>query len=143
MNEDISKYEDIINLPHHVSKKHPQMSIEARAAQFAPFAALVGYEDAVKETARLTGDRIDLDEEIKLMLDYKLQLIQQKINQHPEIEITYFIPDIKKQGGEYTTTQGKLKKVDKIEQTIILIDGRSINIQDVIDINFNMNMGMI
>ena len=143
MNEDISKYEDIINLPHHISKKHPQMSIEARAAQFAPFAALVGYGDAVKETARLTDERVELDEEIRLMLDYKLQLIKQKIAKKPEIEVTYFIPDIRKQGGEYTKTSGKLKKIDEIEQVIVLIDGRSINMEDIVDINFKLGTEMI
>lgn len=134
MNEDISEYNDIINLPHHVSRKHSQMSIDARAAQFAPFAALTGYGDAVKETARLTGDRIELDEEVKLMLDYKLQIIQEKIQQNPEIQITYFIPDVRKQGGEYTTITGRLKKVDNVEQIIVLVDGRNIDIEDIIDI---------
>ena len=101
MNEEINKYVDIINLPHHVSKRHPQMSMEARAAQFAPFAALTGYSDAIKETGRLTEERIEIDEELKAIIDCKLQIIQDKIQLKPKVTITYFLPDNKKNGGEY------------------------------------------
>ena len=106
------QYDDIINLPHHISKKHPQMSLYARSAQFAPFAALTGYEEAVKETARETNERIDIEDELKSILDGKLQIILEQIKNHPEISITYFIADSKKNGGEYVTVTGLVKKVD-------------------------------
>jgi len=89
-------YSDIIHLPHYVSKKRPQMSIEQRSAQFAPYSALTGYEGQVKETARLTDRRIELDEELKVILDMKIQVIQELISNKPELEVTYFIPDEKR-----------------------------------------------
>ena len=89
-------YDDIINLPHYVSKKRPQMSIEARSAQFAPFAALTGYDEQVKETARLTNERRDIDESLKIILDEKLQIIEEKILSKPLVTFTYFVPDSKK-----------------------------------------------
>ena len=116
------QYDDIINLPHHISKKHPQMSLYARSAQFAPFAALTGYEEAVKETARETNERIDIEDELKSILDGKLQIILEQIKNHPEISITYFIADSKKNGGEYVTVTGLVKKVDLYNQYIYLID---------------------
>lgn len=90
------EYDDIINLPHHVSKKHPHMSIEARSAQFAPFAALVGYGDVVKETERVTYDKVEIDEELMFILDSKLQILKEKIPSKPLVEIRYFVPDLKK-----------------------------------------------
>ena len=91
-------YDDIINLPHPVSKKHPPMSLYARSAQFAPFAALTGYEDAVRETARETNERIEIDDELKLILDGKIQILFEKIKVKPEVTFTYFIPDLRKDG---------------------------------------------
>lgn len=129
------QYDDIINLPHHVSKKHPQMSLYARSAQFAPFAALTGYEDAIKETARETADRIDIDEEFKNILDSKLQIILENIIKKPEITITYFIKDKNKQGGSYSTITGFVKKIDYDTQIIYFIDGKQIPINDIIDIS--------
>ncbi len=90
------EYDDIINMPHHVSKKHPQMSLEMRSAQFAPFAALTGYDDQVRETARLTNERKDIAEGLKMILDEKLRDIQAKLYLKPKAAITYFIPDRKK-----------------------------------------------
>lgn len=92
----MNNYEDIINLPHHVSKKHPQMSIWSRSAQFAPFAALTGYDDAVKETARLTDKRLEIDEGLKNILNNKLQYILENKSLQPEITFTYFVYDNKK-----------------------------------------------
>ena len=128
------KYDDIINLPHHVSKKHPQMSIDARSAQFAPFAALTGYNDAVKETARLTSKRIELDEEQKIILDSKLQIIQKELQNTPKVIITYFMPDSKKDGGEYVTVTGIVKKIDEYKHIIILEDKTEIPILEIVDI---------
>ena len=128
------KYEDIINMPHHVSKKHPQMSLEARSAQFAPFAALVGYEDAVEETARLTTNKKEINEEQKTILNNKLQKIKKNILQKPEITFTYFVPDSRKQGGKYITCTGKVRKIDEYNQKIILEDRTQIPILDIIEI---------
>lgn len=132
------QYDDIINLPHHISKKHPQMSLYARSAQFAPFAALTGYEEAVKETARETNERIDIEDELKSILDGKLQIILEQIKNHPEISITYFIADTKKDGGEYVTVTGLVKKVDLYNQYIYLIDNTEIPINEIIDISGNI-----
>lgn len=131
---DIEKYKDIINLPHHVSKKHPQMSLEERSAQFAPFAALTGYDDAVKETARLTNARIELDEEEKEILNRKLKTIKNKIYTQPKAKITYFVPDDKKDGGKYVTIISCVCKIDDYKQMIILEDKVEIPINDIIDI---------
>ncbi len=96
-------YDDIINLPHHKSNNHPEMSLYARSAQFAPFAALTGYEELVEETARETNKKIEIDDDIRFILDSKLQILMDKIKQKPEVEITYFVPDTKKDGGVYIT----------------------------------------
>lgn len=130
----MGKYDDIINLPHYVSTKHPRLSMEQRAAQFAPFAALTGYENAVKETARLTEDRIELDEEEKAIIDSRLRDIQNKLQSNPKVTITYFIPDSKKSGGKYVNVIGNVKKIDEYKQCIILNDKRIIPINEIIEI---------
>ena len=130
----MGKYDDIINLSRPVSKR-PKMTLEQRSAQFAPFAALTGYEGQVKETARLTDKRIEINEELKLLLNLKLQLIQEKIKEQPEITITYFIPDNKKEGGMYTTITNSVKKIDMYKNEIVLIDWNTISINEIIDIN--------
>lgn len=130
----MGKYDDIINLPHHVSKTRPKMSLEQRSAQFAPFSALTGYEDEIAETGRLVDGRLDLDEEMKQILDRKLQKITDNIKEQPKATITYFVPDNKKDGGKYVTDTGKIKKIDKYKNVIILVDGTEIPINDVVDI---------
>jgi len=132
MNKD--NYEDIINLPHHTSSKHPRMNKESRAAQFAPFAALTGHSDAIKETERLTETKIELTEEEKLKLNEKLQIINENINNHPKVTITYFEHDKKKEGGKYLTHTGYVKQIAQIEQTIIFIDKTKVKITKLIDI---------
>ena len=127
-------YSDIINLSRPVSKR-PRMSLEQRSAQFAPFAALTGYEGQVKETARLTNKKIEINEELKEILNKKIQLIQEKIKEQPQIEITYFIPDSKKDGGKYETVTNSVKKIDTYKGEIILIDGTTIAIDEIIDIS--------
>ena len=129
------QYDDIINLPHHVSKKHPQMSLYARSAQFAPFAALTGYEDAIKETSRETSEKIDIDDELKSILDSKLQIIMEHIKNKPEISFTYFIPDSKKDGGSYITVIGIVRKIDLYNQHIYLTNDTEIPINDIINIS--------
>lgn len=132
MNKD--NYEDIINMPHYISEKHPQMSIEARAAQFAPFAALTGYSDAVKETARLTEKRIEIDEGLKLHLNNKLKKIIENINTNPKVTFTYFVHDDKKEGGKYVNKTGCVKKIDIANEYIILADKTKIPINEIINI---------
>lgn len=127
-------YSDIINLSRPVSKR-PRMTLEQRSAQFAPFAALTGYEGQVKETARLTNKKIEINEELKEILNKKIQLIQKKIKEQPQIEITYFIPDSKKEGGRYETVTNSVKKIDTYKGEIILIDGTTIAIDEIIDIS--------
>lgn len=128
-----NNYEDIINLPHHISSKHPQMSIEARSAQFTPFSALSGYDDAVKETERRTESRLEIDEESKNRLNNKLNIILNNIKHNPKITFTYFVYDQKKSGGKYITTTGKVKKVNIIEQYITLMDKTQIPINEIIN----------
>ncbi len=127
-------YDDIINLPHHISKKRPQMSIEMRAAQFAPFAALTGFEDEVIETARLTDEKTELNEEQEKELNMKLQLIQKDIQNTPKVTITYFVPDVKKAGGQYKTVTGNVKKIDMYNRKIVLTNKMEIPIPEIIEI---------
>ena len=129
----MGKYDDIINLKRPVSK-HPKMSLYQRSAQFAPYAALTGYEGQVKETARLTDRRIELDEELKVILDMKIQVIQELISNKPELEVTYFIPDGKKYGGRYETILNNVKKVDNYSEQIIMQNDLKIDIKEIIDI---------
>lgn len=131
---DEHNYDDIINLPHHVSKKHPQMSLSNRAAQFSPFAALTGHEDAINETARLTESFIELDENKKEQLDEQLQLIRENLEQKPECEITYFRPDEIKDGGAYVTVYGRVKKIDEYGRRIIFTDGTVLPIEHIFSI---------
>ena len=131
---DVHRYDDIINLPHHVSKAHPQMSMFNRAAQFSPFAALTGFDGAIKETARLTNERIELDETTKTVLDEKLRIVQEQLGSQPEIEITFFQPDEMKTGGAYISVIGVVKKIDGYEQTVVMREETRIPIEDIIGI---------
>lgn len=127
-------YSDIINLPHHVSKNRSQMSMRDRAAQFAPFAALTGYDDAVKETARLTYKKIELLDEQVAILNEKILLLNEKIKDNPEITIIYFIPDKRKEGGAYISVKGIVKKIDEYNKLITMQDGRKIDMENIFDI---------
>ena len=111
------------------------MSRWSRAAQFAPFAALTGYEDAVNETARLTNEKIELDENTKELLDEKLQLIQQHREEQPEITITFFKPDEKKAGGTYVTISGIIKKIDGFTRVVVMSDGKTVKIDDILELD--------
>lgn len=130
-------YKDIINLPHHVSKKHPQMSLEARSAQFAPFAALVGYDALVHETARLTDDKIEINEEEKEIIDSQLQLIKQHISDRPKVTITYFVEDKRKAGGEYVTAEANVKKIDDYKNSIVMENGLEIPIENILKLSIH------
>lgn len=131
-------YEDIIHLPHHVSKKHPRMPAIDRAAQFSPFAALTGYDDAVEETARLTEERIELDDYQKDVLGHRLQMLADRLGEHPEIAITYFEPDERKTGGAYVTSVGMVKKVDEFSRVVVMTDGTRIPFDEIIRIEGQM-----
>lgn len=127
-------YDDIISLPHPVSKKHPQMSMIDRAAQFSPFAALVGFDDNIAETNRQTEVFAALDENYLQELDEKLQYVREHISEQPQTEITYFVPDAQKDGGAYKTVQGKVKKLDNDKQLLIFADKQQIPLQMIVSI---------
>lgn len=127
-------YDDIIDLPRHISKKRPQMSMIDRAAQFSPFAALTGYEAAIQETARLTEEQSFLDEDSKAELDRRLRVLTEQHIDKPEVDITYFQPDEKKEGGAYVTASGRIKKIDDVERTVCLMDGRKILIEQIVNV---------
>lgn len=127
-------YDDILHLPHPTSKRHPRMPIADRAAQFSPFAALTGHKAAIEETARVTDRRIELDEDAKEQLDQTLQLLLERIDEQPEITVTWFSPDKKKAGGQYHTATGKLKRIDTQESRLILTDGTQIPLEDLLRI---------
>lgn len=133
----MDKYDDIINLPHYEPKYHPRMSKYKRSAQFAPFAALVGYDEQVQECSRLTDKRLEIDDELKEKINNKLNKINELIKNSPEVEITYFIPDEKKDGGKYVTDKGNVKRIDYINRFIKLTDNKKIILDDVIDIKIN------
>lgn len=128
------KYDDIIGLPHPVSTKHPQMARADRAAQFSPFAALTGYNDAISETQRLTKTRRELDENKKAELDEKLSVLAAQLNERPVVRITYFKEDEKKEGGAYITVEGIVKKMKEYEKILQMEDGTQIPMQDVIEL---------
>lgn len=127
-------YDDILHLPHPTSKRHPRMPIVDRAAQFSPFAALTGHRAAIEETARVTDRRIELDEDAKEQLDQTLQFLLERIDEQPEITVTWFSSDKKKAGGQYHTATGKLKRIDTQESRLILTDGNQIPLEDLLEI---------
>ena len=130
------KYDDIINLSHHVSSRHPQMPMMNRAAQFSPFAALTGYDDAVRETARLTDEKIELDEYEKEELDRKIQWIGSHLDEHIPVSITYFQPDDRKAGGAYEKIVDTIRKINVYEHEILLTKGTKIPIMNILLMDF-------
>lgn len=137
MNEkdNIRKYEDIINLPHHQSKTRPHMPLRDRAAQFSPFQALTGYGEAVNEAARLTDRKEELPSDVMEELNRKLTLLQQNRKECPKITLTYFVPDEKKEGGAYVTEEVQVKSVDEFERVIVLTDQKKIPIENIRDMS--------
>ena len=123
MKKDIHNYDDIINLPHHISSKHPQMKIIDRAAQFAPFAALTGHKESINEASRIT--------DLKEILNNKLNYIVLNLDKSHEIKITYFQSDSKKRGGKYVTVVTSVKKIDEYNRVLVLNNGMKINIDDL------------
>ena len=131
----MGKYDDIIHLPHHISDHRAPMSMIDRAAQFSPFAALTGYEAAIAETARLTDRRIELDESRRAELDEQIRMIQEQIHSQPEVTVTYFEPDLRKNGGAYVSVTGKVWKISSYEQAMILLDGSVIPFWEILEID--------
>ena len=135
MSNKISRYSDIINYPHHQSERRPHMSVYNRAAQFAPFAALTGYEESIEETARLTDRRIELSEYEIEELNAKLNFIQEHIKERPEVTITYFQPDERKEGGSYITVAGKVRRIDEVIGVLVFEDEKIICLETIIEID--------
>ena len=127
-------YDDIIHLSHPTSKNRPRMSIHDRAAQFSPFAALSGHAAAIAETARLTNRKLELDEDTKAELDRRQAILLEHISERPEITVTWFRPDERKEGGAYITTTGRLKKLDEAERILILTDDTRIPLEAVVSL---------
>ena len=128
-------YDDIINLPHHTSERHPRMPMSSRAAQFSPFAALTGYGDVIDETARLTGRKIPLEDEQKQEIDQKLDILRTVIKTRPEATFRYFVADEKKEGGTYIIVTGNVRRIDDIERLVLLADGKRIPVEDIYSVS--------
>jgi len=135
MSDARAEYGDIIDMPHHQSEKRAHMSLRDRAAQFAPFAALRGYDEEIRETARLTDERIELSSEEISKINDKLNEVIKNIKAQPEVEITFFAPDGKKQGGAYVTMFGNIRRVDDVEKNIYFTNGFRLPIKDLYEIN--------
>lgn len=130
----MNKYDEIINVKHFDPVNHKRMSMVDRAAQFASFAALKGYSESVKETARLTKGKIELSEDMKYEIDMKLKLIEDHLKEKPEVSVLYFIKDKKKSGGSYNEYTGIIRRIDKVNNKIIFMDKTMISLKDIIDI---------
>lgn len=131
----VNPYEDILGLPRPVSKNHPPMARVDRAAQFSPFAALTGYEDAVAETARLTDAKRDIDEDVRMRLDEKLLWLSDHITEQTKVAVTYFVPDARKEGGVYETYEGTVKKIDTYARVLVMSDGSRIDMDAIVDLS--------
>lgn len=128
-----NKYEDMLYLPHHVSPTHPQMPVSDRAAQFSPFAALTGYDAAIKETARRTDDFVELDEHEKILLDEQLQVLKEHLSHQPKVSVTYFSPDERKSGGVYLHISGNVTKIEEYEKKMVLSDGTKVSLTNIVE----------
>ena len=134
---DMEKYQDIINLPHHQSRTHPHMPNSERAAQFSPFAALKGYDDEIEETARWTDDKTELDDSALSILNENLIRLKENEREHPCITVSFFQPDGKKTGGSYHTVTGNLRKIDEYLHRLTLEDGTVVSFENLIEIDIN------
>ncbi len=137
-----SKYDAILHLPHHVSEKHPPIPMEERAAQFSPYAALTGFGAVINETRRLTDPRQILSEETLGQLNRQYQLLMEHLPERPEITVTFFQPDGRKEGGAYLTLTGRVKKVDAYEQRLVLEDGSVIAMENIMAMDGELFAGM-
>lgn len=132
------KYDDIIDLPHRVSNLHPHMPVSDRASQFAPFAALPDYDTAIRETARLTDQKVEQTEDIKTLLDRKQLLLLASAQTHPPVTVTYFKPDTQKSGGSYITVSGRFHKIDPLKRLLILTDKTRVPLDDIWDLESDL-----
>ena len=128
-------YSDMIHRNHHISKTHPRMQVSVRAAQFAPFQALTGYGDTIREVSRLTDRRVELDEYEKERINQKLLRLKGRIREHPAIAVTYFVPDQKKDGGVYVRVTGRVQEVKEYEHILVMEDGTRITIEEILEID--------
>lgn len=133
----MGKYDDVLNMPHHVSSTRPHMSMHDRAAQFSPFAALTGYDDTVKETARLTDEKLELTADRINELNQKIAFLNEHAEERPEITVEYFIPDEKKSGGKYVTLSGKFRRIDEYNQNMVFVSGEEIPLNDIFEIELS------
>lgn len=131
----MDKYDDIINLPHYEPKYHARMSMYKRSAQFAPFSALVGYDEQVKECSRITDKRLEIDDGLREILNNKLNYIADNIHDNPIVSITYFVEDKKKDGGKYKTKEGVIKRIDVVNQEVIFTDKFKVHMKDILSIS--------
>lgn len=133
------KYDDILHLPHHVSPTRPRMTMAERAAQFSPFAALTGHDEAIRETGRVTDGRIELAEDQRAALDRKYQLILSALErgEQPPVTVTWFRPDPRKEGGEYLSAAGAVKKIDAAGGRLCLTDGRELPLDAILEIELS------
>ena len=131
----IGKYDEILSLPHHVSQTRPRMPMQDRAAQFAPFAALTGYDDVIREARRVTDDRVELDEGALDSLGAKMRWLSEHVAEAPQVTITYFRPDTRKSGGEYLTVSGVVKKIDVDERVVWLGDGTKLRMEEILAVS--------
>ena len=132
--QETHRYDDIIEKKHPVSSRHAAMTNRDRAVQFAPFAALTGYDEVIKEASRLTTPRIELEESERQLLDQKLQYLYNRVDEQPEVEITYFEPDAHKSGGTYRTVRACVKKIDLYRSCVLLVGGQRIPMGEIIRI---------
>ena len=132
----MDKYASIIDIKH-FEPKHERMSLYARSAQFAPFAALTGYEEEVLETGRLTSERIEIEEGLKEIINGELLKIKEAIKDKPIIKVTYFVKDAKKKGGKYVTLENSIKRIDEYKKELVFIDNTKVKIEDVIKLDIN------
>ena len=137
------KYDDILYLPHPTSVRHPRMPISERATIFSPFAALTGHAGAIAETACLTDQKMELDEDTKAELDRRQAILLERIVEQPEVTITWFCPDEKKSGGAYVVTVGRLKRVDDTAGTLKLADGMTIALDEIVDLQSDLFQGLL
>ena len=140
--QDRHRYDDIINLPRHISKLHSPMPVADRAAQFMPFAALTGFEGALRETGRLTDAEPRLAEDATEGLDGKLQYLRERIGEHPEISVTYFQPDARKAGGAFVTAGGRIRKIDFYERVLVMEDGMAVPMKAVVGLEGEIFSGL-
>lgn len=128
----MSDYTDILHLSRPVSQKHARMTLLDRAAQFAAFAALTGYEDVIEETGRLTDSCTELDESVISAIDRQLQALAERIQSRPTVSVTYFLPDLHKEGGSYQTKTGKLKSIDSVFHRLLFADRTEIPFASIV-----------